>query len=194
MFENAIALTGSIATGKSTLSALLKMYGYRVIDADSITHEILNNSKSEIESLFGAEYIEDGKVNRAKLGSLIFSDSEAKKKLEEYMHPRIKAKVIDEAEKLEKFNATYFVDIPLFFETANYDIKRVLVVYAPKDLQLARLIARGNLSKDEALKRIESQINIEKKRDLASFIIDNSKDLKSLQDECEKFVNTLKGR
>jgi len=86
----------------------------------------------------------------------------------------------------------YIIDIPLFFETKNYPIKKVVLVYAPKDIQLSRLIKREGLSKEEAIKRIDSQIDIEKKKEKATYIIDNSKDFKYLQKEVDKFVEKVK--
>jgi len=194
MLKNAIVLTGSIATGKSTVGAFLKMYGYSIISADKITHEILAKEANSIADIFGREYILDSKVNRSKLGSLIFSDKDAKAKLESFMHPKIKDEIEIQAQKIEKFNCPYFIEIPLFFETGNYEIENSLVVYTPKYTQLKRLIEREGFTQEDAKSRLNSQIDIEDKKAKATYLIDNSKDLKHLQNECEKFVNMLKGR
>jgi len=191
-FEHAIALTGGIATGKSTVCNILKLYGFSIIDADKIAHEILEEQKDQIEKIFGKKYIKNGKVDRASLGKLIFSDKEAKKELEKLLHPLIKKRIENESLKLEKYKVPYIIDIPLFFETKNYPIKKVVLVYAPKDIQLKRLIEREGLSKEEAIKRIDSQIDIEKKKEKATYIIDNSKDFKHLQKEVDKFVEKVK--
>lgn len=191
-FKNAIALTGGIATGKSTVCNILKLHGFSIIDADKIAHQVLQEQKEKISSIFGKDYIKNGKVDRKKLAKLIFNNKEAKKTLESLLHPLIKKEIEKESLKLEKYQVPYIVDIPLFFETKNYPIKRVVVVYAPKELQLERLIKRENLNKDEAKKRIESQMDIEKKKELANFVIDNSKDLKHLQNEIEKFIQRVK--
>ena len=82
-FEYAIALTGGIATGKSTVASLLALNGMRVIDADGISHEILDASTSWVKETFGKEYINGSKVDRTKLGNLVFSNDEQKKILEE---------------------------------------------------------------------------------------------------------------
>jgi dephospho-CoA kinase len=185
MLKNAICLTGGIATGKSTCSALFSMLGFRVIDADKIAHKVLDNSILEIKKHFGSEFIEQNKINRKKLGNLIFSNKEKKELLESIVHPKIKEQIIKEALKQEEFNKPYLIDLPLFFEREGvYDIKKVIVVYAPKELQLERLIKREGLSKQEALNRINAQIPIEEKAKRATFLIDNSKDLKHLQNEC----------
>ena len=92
-YKYAIALTGSIATGKSTVASLLALNGMRVIDADIISHEILEASSSWVSETFGVEYVTNSKVNREKLGTLVFSDDEKKKVLEDFLHPKIRAEI-----------------------------------------------------------------------------------------------------
>jgi dephospho-CoA kinase len=128
-YKYAIALTGSIATGKSTVASLLALNGMRVIDADTISHEILDASLPWVRETFGDEYINGSKVNRAKLGEYIFSNADAKKILEQYLHPKIKAEIEKRSEKQDSFKFPYLIDIPLFFENSNYDIKDSVVVY-----------------------------------------------------------------
>ncbi len=191
---HAIVLTGGIATGKSTVANLLKLYGFHVIDADEIAHKVLDAQSEQIAKLFGEQYVEDGKVLRKKLGALVFGNSQERKRLEHLLHPKIKEEIIRLAKAQERFKVPYFIDIPLFFETKNYDLSPVVVVYAPKELQLERLTKRERLPRQEALRRIELQIDIEKKRQMADYIIDNTKDLKHLQNEVENFVQTIKDR
>jgi len=191
-FEHAIALTGGIATGKSTVCNILKLYGFSIIDADKIAHEVLEEQKDKIAEIFGKEYIKNKKVDRKSLAKLIFNDKKAKEKLEKLLHPLIKKRIEKESLKLEKYKVPYIVDIPLFYETKNYPIKKVVVVYAPKEIQLKRLTQREGYSEEEAIKRIESQIDIEEKKRLADYVIDNSKDLKHLQKEIEKFIEKVK--
>ena len=191
---HAIVLTGGIATGKSTVANLLKLYGFHVIDADEIAHKVLDAQSEQIVKLFGPQYVQDGKVLRKKLGALVFGNSQERKRLEHLLHPKIKEEIIRLAKAQERFKVPYFIDIPLFFETKNYDLSPVVVVYAPKELQLERLTKRERLPRQEALRRIELQIDIEKKRQMADYIIDNTKDLKHLQNEVENFVQTIKDR
>ncbi len=191
-YEYAIALTGSIATGKSTVASLLLLNGMRVIDADTISHEILDASVAWVEDTFGKEFLKFSKVNRAKLGELIFSNAEAKKTLEAYLHPKIKAEIEKRSEKQDRLKFPYLIDIPLFFENNNYDIKESVVVFTPSQVQLERFMKRNGYSKEESLKRIATQLPIEEKRARATWVIDNSKDLKHLQDECERFVEKIK--
>jgi dephospho-CoA kinase len=191
-FEYAIALTGSIATGKSTVASLLALNGMRVIDADTISHEILDNSVAWVKETFGDEYVKLGKVSREKLGEFIFSNKEAKKLLEDFLHPKIKAEIEKRGQKQDRLKFPYLIDIPLFFENSNYDIKDSVVVFTPPDIQLQRFMKRNGYSKEESLRRISSQLPIEEKRRRATWVIDNSKDLKHLQSECENFVETIK--
>jgi len=193
-FAYAIALTGGIATGKSTVASLLALNGMRVIDADTISHEILDASHEWVRENFGEEFLEGTKVNRAKLGKLVFSNSEAKKKLEAFLHPKIRAEIEQRSIKQDSFKFPYLIDIPLFFENGAYDIKESVVVYVPKDIQLERFMKRNGYSREESLRRIESQMDIEEKRKRATWIIDNSKDLKHLQQECEEFVEKIKAK
>ncbi len=191
-YEYAIALTGSIATGKSTVASLLALNGMRVIDADIISHEILDTSSSWVSETFGAEYISGSKVNRTKLGTLVFADDAKKKVLEDFLHPKIRAEIEKRSIKQDGFKFPYLIDIPLFFENNAYDIKESVVVYTPADIQLERFIKRNGYSKEESLSRIASQFPIDEKRDRATWVIDNSKNLKHLQQEVEDFVEIIK--
>ena len=193
-FEYAIALTGGIATGKSTVASLMALNGMRVIDADTISHEILDASSSWVKETFGDEYINGSKVNRTKLGSLVFSDDKAKKILEEFLHPKIRDEIEKRSEKQDGFKFPYLIDIPLFFENGAYDIKDSVVVYTPKDIQLERFMKRNGYSEEESLKRIASQMPIDEKKERATWVIDNSKKLKHLQQEVEDFVDIIKAK
>jgi len=191
-FEYAIALTGGIATGKSTVASLLALNGMRVIDADTISHKILDESFGWVEENFGSDFVLNKKVNRTKLGQVVFSDLDAKKKLENFLHPKIRDEIEKQSIKQDSFKFPYLIDIPLFFENGNYDIKESVVVYTPKNIQLERFLKRNGYSKEESLKRIASQMPIDEKKAKATWIIDNSKDLKHLQQEVEDFVTKIK--
>ena len=127
---------------------------------------------------------------------MVFSDSKAKKKLENILHPLIKEQIFAEASRLESSNYPYFIDLPLYFEKSPvYDeFQSVCVVYAPEQICLKRIIERNNLDFNEARLRLESQISIEKKREIATYIIDNSSDLKHLNLEVNSFITTLKAK
>lgn len=191
-FEYALALTGSIASGKSTVASLLKLNGLQCIDADATAHELLDENASTIAEMFGDEYVIGGKVNRKPLGDLIFANADEKAKLEAFMHPKIRERILEKSLRFEKLKFPYLIDIPLFFETNAYEIETSVVVYTPKEIQMERLIKRNKLSVEEAQLRIAAQMDIEEKKKRADFVIDNSGKLPHLQLECEEFVEKIK--
>ena len=191
LFKNAIALTGGISTGKSTVCNLFKLHGFLTIDADKIAHKLLDENSHKIATMFGEQYVENGKVLRKQLGKIIFSNEENKLKLEALLHPLIKEEIIKESKVFEEQNKPYFVDIPLFFEKMHYPIPKSLVIYTPKELQIERLMKRDNIDEVEAKLKISNQMDIEEKRKLADMVIDNSKDLKHLQNEVERIIGEI---
>ncbi len=190
-FKHAIALTGGIATGKSTVATIFKGYGFEIIDADKVAHEMLDLQHEKIAELFGEKYVENKKVVRKKLGALIFADKQEKLRLESLLHPLIFAEIERQSNILDEKGKAYLVDIPLFFETNRYPIEKSIVVYVPQSLQLKRLMERDGTSNIEAQRRIDSQMNIDKKREKATYLIDNQKDLNALQRECDKVKDIL---
>lgn len=190
-FKHAVVLTGGIATGKSTVASIFKSLGFSIIDADKIAHKLLDLNHEKIAQLFGAEYVEDKKVLRKKIGYLIFNDSAQKTKLEEFIHPLIYEKIIEEANMLESEKKPYLIDIPLFFEKPQYDISKSIVVYIPKKMQIERLMKRDNSTEKEAFSRIDNQMDIEKKKLLGTFVIDNTQNLEFLKNEVERVKNLL---
>ena len=195
-FPNAYVVTGSIASGKSTAINLLKERGFSVIDADVIAHEQLEICKCEIVEFFGEQILDEaGKIDRQKLGTIVFNDPKKLKILEQILHPKIKGEILSRAVKLECLGQVYFVDIPLFFEKEDRytEFKNIAVIYAPKELLLSRLMNRNGLKLEEAKARVELQMDIEQKRKKANFIIDNSGDKENLEQELEKFLRQICG-
>lgn len=192
-FKYAFALTGGIATGKSSVVGLLSRSGFCVIDADKVAHEVLNKQSHKISELFGEHFVNDGKVDRKRLGSIVFSDRKKRKILEDLLHPVIYTEIAAQSDVLDKRAEPYIVDIPLFYEVGRYAIENVIVVYATKEQQLERLMQRDELSKEEALARIGSQIDIQQKRDNATHVIDNTGNLKQLEFETECIKKIILG-
>ena len=193
-FPNAYVITGSIASGKSTVVNLLKERGFSVIDADVIAHEQLEICKGEIVCEFGEQILDEaGKIDRKKLGAIVFNDPKKLKNLEQILHPKIKAEIFFKALQLERLERVYFVDIPLFFEKKERyaEFKNVAVIYAPKELLLSRLMSRNALSLEDAKARVELQMDIEQKKKMAKFVIDNSNDRENLKLELEKFLKQI---
>lgn len=185
-FKYAVVLTGGIATGKSSATMLLSLYGFRFIDADKIAHAMLDKHHQKIAECFGSEFIVDSKVDRVKLGTLVFADRSKRKELEALLHPLIYDEIAQQSQEQDKYAKPYIIDIPLFFEGDRYPIERSVVIYTSKEKQLERLIKRDGYTQEEALRRIEAQMDIEEKRKKATYVIDNSGDLKQLQRECDR--------
>ena len=193
-FPNAYVITGSIASGKSTVVNLLKERGFSVIDADLIAHEQLEICKREIVRVFGEQILDEtGRIDRKKLGAIVFREPKKLKNLEQILHPKIKAEIFFKASQLESLGQVYFVDIPLFFEKKERyaEFKNVAVIYAPKELLLSRLMSRNGLNLEDAKARVELQMDTEQKRKMAKFIIDNSSDMEHLKLELEKFLGQI---
>ena len=193
-YEHAIVLTGGIATGKSTVSSLLHVQGFEIIDADKIAKEILPLHVKEVEAIFGDRVIKEGAIDRKALGALIFNDKAEREKLNAFLHPLIRAEIFKRSEALEERKRPYIIDIPLYFESEGYQCKVVVVVYAPVEVQRKRLMIREDFTKEEAQKRIDAQISIEEKRVMADFLINNSFDMKFLESEIEKFIKFVRGK
>ncbi len=195
--KNAIVITGGIGTGKSTVCSLLKLYGFKIIDADAITHNLLVKYAKELEEIFDTTLMGEDGFDRKALGRIVFNDEKKRKELEEFLHPKIKEVIKEEASFCEEQNVPYILDIPLYFESGNYkEIDEVVVVYAPKKLQWERVLKRGyeaDETKKEIVKNIlDIQIDIEEKKKKAKYVIDNSGSLKDLQVEVEKFLDYIR--
>ncbi len=188
-----IVITGSIGCGKSSVCRLLQKRGYEVIDADTIGKKIFGGLGEELKAIFGNEIIENGEISRNLLGKIVFEDKSKREKLEAIMHPKIKEAIFSEMKELEKRGKIYFVDIPLFFETQNYtELSPVAVVYAPRELQISRVVARGGVSRQDAVKRVDSQMDIDKKVKMADLVIDNSGEQALLDEKIDIFLKEVR--
>ena len=195
-FKHAIVITGSIGSGKSAVCKLLAGLGFEIIDADSIAHEQLNLCVSEVAAEFGDEVLNGSKIDRKKLGALVFNDADKLKILEQILHPKIRREILSRAAKLESAGGTYFVDIPLFFERrdAYKEFSRIAVVYAPKETLISRVMKRNELSYDAAKHRVELQIDIEQKRAAANFTIENTGGFENLKSKTLKFLSEISSK
>lgn len=190
-----IGLTGGIATGKSTVSNILSEIGIKVIDADKIAHKILdkNDIIKQIKEQFGKDVIDKNKVNRYKLGKLVFNNHKKRKKLEEITHPQILKKIIKKVNKYKDENKDeneiIVLDVPLLFETGlDKWVDEVWLVFADYNTQLKRIIKRDGLKIKEAKKRINAQMSLKKKRKKADIIIKNEG---TIQDLRRKILNLV---
>ncbi|MFC3867029.1 dephospho-CoA kinase [Helicobacter equorum] len=198
LLQYGVALTGCIGSGKSSVSAILRGKGYVVLCADEIAHTILQASVNEVALTFGSEFVREGIVDRKALGTLVFGDKNARKKLESLLHPKIHQAILYATRELESQQKCYFLDIPLFFESGGrekYPVCKILLVYAPKDQCLERIIARDSLSRESAQARIDAQMDIEQKCAMSDYVIknvDNKMALKALVEEAlEKLEDSM---
>lgn len=187
-----LGLTGSIATGKSTVSKILASAGIAVIDADIVARKVVEKGTVGLEKIvssFGADLLLDGELNRSKLGEIIFHDEAKREQLNEIVHPLVCEEMLSERDRLFRAGESIVVlDIPLLYESQLTDlVDRVLVVATTEEIELSRLMARNELSKEEALARIRAQMSINDKVKLADFVVDNS----GTKQETEKQVNEL---
>ncbi|HBQ62233.1 MAG: dephospho-CoA kinase [Trichococcus flocculiformis] len=186
-----LGLTGSIATGKSTVAKLFLSAGIPVVDADLGARAVVLPGApglADIIEHFGEAYLlSDGTLDRKRLGALIFSDREKRKELDVLLKERINDWIQAEKERyISEGHKLIVLDIPLLYEGGYEDsCDAVMVVYVPEELQVQRLMSRNHLDADEAARRMQSQLSIEKKKELADFVIDNSGTI----EETKKQVN-----
>lgn len=190
-----IGLTGGIASGKSTVSQMIKEKGIRVVDADIIAKEAVSKGSAALHQIvqtFGEEVLlPNGELNRQQLGAIIFSDEEKRKQLNAIVHPEVRKEMLEQRDEGVSNNETFVVlDIPLLFESKLEGlVDRIIVVYTTPELQLSRLMNRNDLSEEEALNRIHSQQSLEEKCQKADRVIENTKDLAFIRKQLENILN-----
>ncbi len=198
-----IGLTGGIVGGKSTAASMFKDLGAKIVDVDKIGHSVILPHRpawKKIIRLFGKDFLRnDLTIDRGKLGKIVFTNQTLLKKLNEITHPEI-IKVIKKEINLAK-NKTYnqekilIIDAALIYE-AKMDrlMDKIIVVYINEDEQAKRLIKRNDLSKEEALQRIKSQMPIKEKVKMADYVIDNSNSMDETKKQVEKIWKKLVSR
>lgn len=195
-----IGLTGGIATGKSQVSSILSELGAMVIDADIVAREVVQKGLpawQQLKDTFGEEYfLSNGELNRRKLGQLVFSHPDELAKLNSITHPAIKAKIEERINdlKVQGYNGIVVVDAALLLE-AGWEtmVDQVWVVDAPMEKRIERIMKRDNLTRDQALSRINSQMSQQERIAKADKIIYNNSDIDSLREQVQRIWNeTLK--
>ena len=174
-----IGLTGGIASGKSTVTNFLRQKGFEVVDADALVHQLQKPGGRLFQILvehFGEKVLlEDGKLNRPLLASLIFSNSEEREWSKETQGKIIREELGSLRDKFSETEELFFMDIPLLFEQdyASW-FDETWLVYVRRDTQLDRLMNRDQLSKESAETRLASQWPLEEKKKFATYILDNN--------------------
>lgn len=189
-----IGITGSIACGKSTVSDYLKEKGYTIIDADKLGHVALTSEdvKRRLSETFGANILVNNEISREVLAKLVFGNDNNLKKLNNIIHPKIKELILKLQEEHKNENLV-FLDIALLYEANFVDlVEKVVVVYVDDGVQLERLMTRNSLSKEEVLKRIESQMSPQEKASLGDFVINNSYRKEDTFQQIDEILEKLK--
>ncbi|QAT86332.1 dephospho-CoA kinase [Corallococcus coralloides] len=172
-------LTGGIASGKSTVSRMLRELGARVLDADVLAREVVEPGMpglKRIDERFPGVVGPDGRLDRVKLGAHIFADPAERAALNAIVHPEVRALFLQKLQALEAEGVTHAVyDVPLLIETGLHQaMEGVAVVWVPREVQKARLMTRDGLSADQAEARLAAQMPLDDKRAHATWVIDNS--------------------
>ncbi|CAM3156029.1 dephospho-CoA kinase [Filibacter tadaridae] len=195
-----IGLTGSIASGKSTVSTMLKKRGFPIVDADEIARLVVGPGSAvllEIEKQFGAAVInEDGSLNRARLGERIFGNEADRNKLNSIIHPAIRKEMLRQKESwLSNGAQTVIMDIPLLFESKLQSfVDKIIVVSVTPEIQRERLMTRNNLTEDEANMRIQSQLSIVVKEEGADAVLANNGSIEETELQLERILTNWEAR
>ncbi|HDG9409499.1 TPA: dephospho-CoA kinase [Staphylococcus aureus] len=188
-----IGLTGGIASGKSTVSELLSVFGFKVVDADKAAREAVKKGSkglAQVREVFGDEAIdENGEMNRRYMGDLVFNHAEKRLELNAIIHPIVRDIMEEEKQEYLKQGYNVIMDIPLLFENElENTVDEVWVVYTSESIQMDRLMQRNNLSLEDAKARVYSQISIDKKSRMADHVIDNLGDKLELKQNLERLL------
>lgn len=174
-----VALTGGVGSGKSTVAGMLRELGATVIDADEAARAVVEPGTPgflQIRDAFGERYVRAGRLDRAALAELVFHDPEALRRLNEITHPLVRQWMAERQQEAEaRGEERVVLDIPLLFENGLQDaFATILLVYAPPDLQLRRLVEGRGFTDEDARARIAAQLPMAEKRGRATYVIDNS--------------------
>lgn len=190
-----VGLTGGIGSGKSAVSSMLAGHGAVIVDADRIAREVVapgTPGLDEVVQAFGDHILDaGGALDRPALGSLVFGDDEMRRRLEQIIHPRVRARAA-EIESAAPQDAVVVHDIPLLVETGQgegFDV--VIVVDAPVETQVERLASARAMSTDDARARIAAQATREQRTGVADFVVDNTGSLTDLAAQVDRLWKEL---
>lgn len=191
-----IGITGGIASGKSTVVAEIRKHGYQVIDADQVVHELQAKGGKLYQALcnwLGTDILqENGELDRKKLGQLIFSSKDMLEKSSRLQNGIIREELARRRDELAKTQKVLFMDIPLLIEHDYMEwFDDIWLVHLDEKTQLERLVMRNHFSKEEAKKRMASQMSTEAKKPYADKLLDNSGDLTELKTQINQLLQEL---
>ena len=194
-----IGITGGIASGKSTVTEFLRQQGYQVIDADQLVHELQEPGGRLYQALlstFGSTILqEDGRLDRPKLGAMIFGNPELLAQSSQLQNEIIREELARRRDLLAETEDIFFMDLPLLFEL-GYDnwFDQIWLVDVTEETQLSRLMARNAFSREEAEKRIAAQLSLQEKRKRADVLIDNNGSLEETRQQLRDALHKLERR
>ena len=189
-----IGLTGSIASGKSTVANMLKEMGFPIIDADLVARIVVEKGTATLEKIketFGSGVIqEDGSLNREELGEIIFTNPSKRKLLNDIIHPAIRAEMLAQKGHLvQQGHPVIIMDIPLLFESRLQSfVDKILVVTVTEQTQLERLMSRNGFTQEEAKLRIQSQLPLSVKEKGADAVIYNNGTIEETKQQLIKIL------
>lgn len=192
-----IGITGSIGTGKSTVSNYLILKGYSVVDADKISkgaYNIGSNGYKAILEVFGVEILNsNGEVDRKKIKKIVFDDSNMLQRLNMAIHPIIINEIEKEIEILLESQNVVFLDAPLLIETELHKkVDKIIVVVCDKNEQINRIIKRDKITADMAISIINSQMSIDEKLKFADYIVYNNSTIENLYSQVDEIILEIK--
>lgn len=192
-----LGITGGLGSGKSSACQRLKEKGTVIFDADNIAKEILQTVpevREKIAEIFGEAIIKNGVVDNRKLADIAFSNEKNQAALNNIIHPFVIQEFEKKRDSMQNRNGLLVIDAPLIFESGlDSHLDYTVLIYATYKLRIARAIRRGNLSREQILRRIDLQMPEEEKRELAAFVIENNGSIEHLYEEIDKLYNELVG-
>ena len=191
-----VGLTGGVGSGKSTVAAMLRDLGAVVIDADEAAHAVYEPGTPGFDSVvreFGDEYVREGRIDRRRLGELVFKDPDARRRLNAIVHPLVREWMAARtAEAIERGAEVVVQDVPLLFENGLERLfPKVILVWVPEAVQVKRLVDSRGYTAERAREVIAAQMPIDEKRARAQHVIDNSRTTEMTREQAERIWKEL---